>query len=52
MRFVSLEELWVCTLFGMSVRASACNQSVIHSITRKQLKHLDHFSKTDDIKFA
>ena len=49
MRLVSLEELWVCTLFGMSVRASVCNQSVIHSITRKQLWII--FSKTDDIRF-
>ena len=53
MRLVSLEELWVCTLFGMSVRASVCNQSVIHSIARKQLKIFgSFFSKPDDIRFA
>ena len=53
MRLVSLEELWGCTLFGMSVRASVCNQSVIHAITRKQLKNFgSFFSKTDDIRFA
>ena len=43
MRLVSLEELSVCSLFGMPVRASVCNQSVIHSITRKQLKHFGSF---------
>ena len=43
MGLVSLEELWVCTLFGMSVRASVCNQSVIHSLTGKQVKNFGLF---------
>ena len=52
MGLVSLEELWICTLFSTSVRASVCYQSVIHSITRKQLKNCVYFFQTDDIRFA
>ena len=49
---VRLEELRACSLFSISVRASVFNQSASHSITRKQLKIVYVFSKTDDIRFA
>ena len=54
MGLVSIGKMWVLTLFSMCVRASVCNQSAIHSITRKQLKSfgLFFFSKTNDIRFA